>query len=140
MTRPSGTFIWRAATVCTQSSAPGAAVRLPLLARMDDPVRLVEALGRAALYVLRRALLRVEARDVGGLEVDLRLAVHHPLGDRLADSRALLHPDGRRRPEPLDLGRLAEERQPIGRQREEAVDRVLDPYRLVAEDLRNELE
>src|SRR5436853_272117 len=52
-----------------------AAIRLPLLARMDDPVRLVEALARAALHLLRRALLRVEARDVGGLEVDLRLTV-----------------------------------------------------------------
>ena len=88
----------------------------------------------------RRALLVVEARDVGRLQVDLRLAVHHPLGHRLADARPLLHPDGGRRPQALHLGRLAEQRQAVRRQRQQAVDRVLDADRLVAEHLRDELE
>ena len=116
------------------------AVRLPLLRRVDDAVRLVEALGRARLHVPLRLLVLVEARDVGRLQVDLRLAVRHPLRDRLADARAFLHPDRGRRPEALHLGRLAEQRQPVGGQREEAVDRVLDPDRLVVQHLRDQLE
>src|SRR5581483_7925744 len=85
------------------------AVRLPLLGRMDDPVRLVEALRGAPLDVLGRALLGIEAGDVGRLQVDLGLAVHHPLGHRLADAWAFLDPHGGGRPQPLYLGRLAEE-------------------------------
>src|SRR5205823_10182099 len=63
-----------------------AAARLPLLARMDDPVRLVEPLGRAPLDVRGRALLVVEARDVRRLQVDLRLAARQPLGDGATDT------------------------------------------------------
>ena len=117
-----------------------AAVRLPLLGRVHDPVGLVEALGGARAHVRARLLALVEPRDVGRLQVDLRLAVRHPLGDRLADARAFLHPDGGRRPEPLHLGRLAEQRQPVGRQRQQPVDRVLDPDRLVVQHLGNQLE
>ena len=70
------------------------AVRAPLLERVDDPVRLVEALGRAGLHVRRCLLVLPEARSVGGVKVDVRLAVHHPLGERLADAGTFLHPDG----------------------------------------------
>src|SRR5207253_5700865 len=69
-----------------------ASVRLPLLARVDDPVGLVEALGRAALDVRGGALLGTEARDVRRREVDLRLAAHHPLRDRRAHAGGLLPP------------------------------------------------
>ena len=117
-----------------------AAVRRPLLARVDDAVGLVEALGGARLDVLDALLVLVEARDVGRLEVDLGLALDHPLGDRPADARPLLDPDRGGRPEPPDLGRLAEDRQAVGREREQAVDRVLDADRLVADDLRHQLE
>src|SRR4029077_8128921 len=48
-------------------------VRLPLLGRMDDPVGLVEALGRACPDVRTGLLVLVEAGDVRGLEVDVRL-------------------------------------------------------------------
>ena len=70
----------------------------------------------------------------------MRLAVHHPLGHRLADPRPFLHPHGRGRPEALDLGCLAEDRHPVGCQRDEAVDRVLHADRLVADDLRHQVE
>ena len=70
----------------------------------------------------------------------MRLAVHHPLRERLADARPLLHPHRGRRPEPLHLGRLAEDRHPVGRQRDEPVDRVLHADRLVADDLRHQVE
>ena len=116
------------------------AVRLPLLERVDDPVGLVEALGGARLHVRARLVVLVEARDVRGVEVDLGLAVHHPLRKRLADARALLHPDRRRRPEALHLGRLAEDRHPVGGEGEDPVDRVLDADALVADDLRHQLE
>ena len=75
------------------------AVGLPLLGGMDDPVHLVEALAGARPDVGARALLLVEARDVGGVQGDLGVAVDHQLGDRLADARALLDPDRRRRPQ-----------------------------------------
>jgi hypothetical protein len=107
---------------------------------VHDAVGLVEALGGTALHVLRRLLVLVEARDVGMRQVDLRLALDHPLGQRAAHARALLHPDRRGRPEALHLGRLAEDRQAVGRQRQQAVDRVLDAHRLVAQDLRHQLE
>ena len=74
------------------------------------------------------------------VRVDLGLAVRHPLGDRLGDARALLDPHRGARPEASHLGRLAEHRHPVGRQREQAVDRVLHADRLVADDLRHQLE
>jgi hypothetical protein len=43
--------------------------------------------------VLGRLLLLVEARYVGGLEVDLGLAARHPLSHGAADARAFLHPN-----------------------------------------------
>src|SRR6266849_3003590 len=89
---------------------PHVAVRGPLLGRVDDAVGLVEALGRPRANVGARLLVLVEARRVRGVHVDLRLAVHHPLGQRLAGARAFLHPDGRRRPEAADVRRLAKDR------------------------------
>ena len=75
------------------------AVGRPLLARVDDAVGLVEALGRSRAHVRARLLMLVEAGGVGGVDVDLRLAVHHPLGQRLAGARSFLDPDRRRRPQ-----------------------------------------
>ena len=48
------------------------------------------------------------------VQVDLGVAVGHPLGHRATDARALLHPDGGGRPETLHLGRLAEDRHAVG--------------------------
>ena len=70
------------------------AVRPPLLARVDDAVGLVEPLGRARPDVGAGLLVIPEPRDVGRVQVDLGLAVGHPLGDGRADARPLLHPDG----------------------------------------------
>ncbi len=117
-----------------------APVGSPLLGRVDDPVRLRERLEGARLDVRAGLLVRVEAADVRGVEIDVRLAVHHPLGHRLADPRPFLDPDGRGRPETLDLGGLAEDRHPVGCQRDEAVDRVLHADGLVADDLRHQVE
>ena len=41
---------------------------------------------------------------------------------------------------PFDLGRLAQDRHPVRRERQQAVDRVADADPLVAEDVRDELE
>ena len=71
---------------------PDPALARPLLGRMDDPVRLRERLEGACLDVRARLLMGVEAADVGRVQVDVRLAVHHPLGDRLPDARALPSP------------------------------------------------
>ena len=60
--------------------------------------------------------------DVGLAQVHCRLAVHHPLGDGLADTAAMGYPHAFRRPEPLDLGRLAEDGHPVRREDEHAVD------------------
>ena len=106
---------------------------------MDDPVRPVVALGRARIDVALRALVRVEARDVGGVEVRLRRPLDGPFGDGLGDSRCLLDPDRSDRPEALDLG-LAQERHAVGRQRQEPVDRVPDAGAFDGQDLRKELE
>ena len=76
---------------------PLVAVGLVLLGRVDDPVGLDERLGGAQPGVLAAHLVRVEARDVAVVDVDLAVPVGHPLGDRAADARALLDPDRRRR-------------------------------------------
>ena len=117
-----------------------AAVGRPLLRRVDDAVGLVEALRRAVPDVLGGGLLGVEARDVGGVQVDLGLAEDHPLRHGASDARALLDPDRRGGPQALDLGRLAEDRHAVGGEGEQAVDCVLLLRTLVADDLRHELE
>ena len=102
------------------------AVRGPLLHRVHDAVGLVEPLRRASRDVGPRPLVRVEPRDVGAVRIDLGLAVGHPLGDRLRDPGRLLDPDRGGRPQPADLGRLAEDRRAVGRERQQSVDRVPD--------------
>ena len=73
-------------------------------AGVDDPVGLDERLGGAQPGVLAARLVRVEPGDVAVADVDLGVAVGHPLGDRAADAGALLDPDRGGRPEALDLG------------------------------------
>jgi hypothetical protein len=107
---------------------------------VHDAVGLVEALGGAVLDVLPGLLVVVEAGDVRRLQVDLGLAEHHPLRDCLADSGPFLDPDGGDRPEVLDLGCLAEQRQAVRGERQQPVDGVLLTDRLVADDLRHQLE
>ena len=116
------------------------AVGQVLLGRVDDAVGLGERLERAGLRVLAGLLVgwrRLMSRLVA---VDLGLAVDHPLGDGLADRGPFLDPDRGGGPEALDLGRLAQERHAVRRERDEAVDGVLLADLLVAEDLREELE
>ena len=123
-----------------ERSQPHVAIRGPLLARVDDPVHLVETLAGSGDDMGPRPLARVRAGDVGLEHVDLRLAVHDQLGEGLAGARPLLDPDRRRRPQALDLGGLAEQRHAVVGDRQDAVDRVLHPDGLVADDLGHELE
>ena len=116
------------------------AVRGPLLHRMDDAVGLVEALAAAGVDVALRLLVVVEPGDVRRVQVDLGGAVGHPFGDRLGDPGRLLDPDRGARPEALDLGRLAEDRHPVRRQGQHAIDGMADPDGLVSEDGRHQLE
>src|SRR5207244_6842180 len=51
---------------------PHPPVRFPLLARMDDAVGLVEALGAAPANVRLRLLMVVEARDIRAGRIDPR--------------------------------------------------------------------
>ena len=92
-----------------------------------------------AIDVALLALVRVEARDVGAVDVDLGGALDGPLGHGAADARSFLDPDGGHRPEVLHLGRLAQDRQPVRGQREQAVDRVADPGALDGQDLGDQL-
>ena len=119
---------------------PYAAVGLPLLGGVDDPVHLVEALAGAGKHMRAGLLRRVGARNVGLEDVDLRLAVDHQLGDGLAGARALLDPDRRGRPQAPDLRGLAQQRQAVVGHGQQAVDRVLHADGLVADDLRHQLE
>ena len=116
------------------------AVGRPLLGGVHDSVRLIEALRRAVLDVLGRGLPGVEAGDVGGVQIDLGLAEHHPLRHGASDTRTLLDPHGGGGPQALDLGRLAEDRHAVGGEGEQAVDGVLLLGVLIADDLGHELE
>ena len=64
----------------------------------------------------------------------------HPLRDGPPDAGALLDPHRGRRPQALDLGRLAEQRRAVRGQREQAVDRVADLGPVGAERVRHQLE
>ena len=118
---------------------PNVAVRTPLLARMNDPVGLVEALGRPGPHVRGALLVVVEPRDVGGLKVDLGLALHHPLRHRPAMPGPSFTHTAAADQSPPTSRRLAQDGQAVGRD-QQAVDGVLDAHRLVAHDLRHQLE
>jgi hypothetical protein len=63
------------------------------------------------------ALVRVEAGNIGAVQVDLRGPIGHPLGNRAGDSRRFLDPERGHRPDALDL-RLTEQGHPVGSQRD----------------------
>ena len=107
---------------------------------MNDAVGLVEALRGARNDVLARLVVLVEARNVAGVQVDLALAEHHPLGDGLAGARTFLDPHRCHRPEAPHLRSLAENRHAVGGQRQQTVDGVLLADGLVANDLGHELK
>ena len=107
---------------------------------MHDAVGLVEALRCAVLDVLGRGLLGIEARDIGGVDIDLGLAEDHPLGDGASDAGTFLDPDRGCGPQALDLRRLAQDRHAVGCEGEDAVDRVLLADRLIANDVGHELQ
>ena len=86
----------------------------------------------------RRIWCGVEAGDVAVVDVDLGVAVGHPLGDRAADARALLDPDRGRGPQALDLA-LAQDRVAVAGQRQQAVDGVAHLRALGAEQLGHQL-
>ena len=117
---------------------PLVAVRLVLLGRVDDAVGLDERLGGAQPGVLATLLVLVEPGDVAVADVDLAVAVGHPLGHRAADARPLLDPDRGGGPETLDVA-LAQDRQAVAGQREQPVDGVAHLGALGAEQLGHQL-
>ena len=110
-------------------------------AGVDDAVGLVERLARARADVRARLLVR---RGSGAMSEQCRSISDSPCtihsATRLADAGALLDPDRSRRPEALDVGRLAEDRHAVRRQGDESVDGVLHADVLVADDLGHQLE
>ena len=74
-----------------------------LLGGVNDVVDLAVLLGTALGDVRVGKLVGMEPADVGLSQVHCRLAVHHPLGDGLADTAAMGYPDAFRRPESLYL-------------------------------------
>jgi hypothetical protein len=108
-------------------SKPDVAVGGPLLARVDDAVGLVEALGGTRAHVRACRLVFVKASDVRGVKVDLRLPMHHPFSERLARARALLDPHRGRRPQPFHVRRLAQYGHAVRGERQDAIDRVFHP-------------
>ena len=117
---------------------PLVAVGLVLLGRVDDAVGLDERLGGAQPGVLAPLLVGVEAGDVAVVQVDLGVAVGHPLRDGPSDAGALLDPHGGGGPEPADLA-LAQDRVAVAGQREQAVDGVAHLRALGAEELGHQL-
>ncbi len=99
----------------------------PLLTRVDDAVGLVEVLVASGVDVPLGLLVWVEAADVAAVRVaHVRVAVGHPLGDELGDAGAFLDPHRSGAPQVSHLDRLAEHRVGVGREAEQAVDRVAD--------------
>ena len=117
---------------------PLVAVRLVLLGGVDDPVGLDERLGRAQSGVLAALLVLVEPGDVAVGDVDLAVALGHPLGHRAADARTFLDPDRGRGPESLDLA-LAEDRGAVAGERQQPVDRVAHLGAVGAEQVGHQL-
>ena len=71
------------------------------------------------------ARVAVEPGDVRVVRVDLGRPVGHPLRDHAPHTGTLFDPDRGRRPEVADLGGFAEQREAVGGQRQQPVDRVL---------------
>ena len=69
----------------------------------------------------------LEPVEVAFVEIGRRAAVDQPLGHGPADAQRMRHPDRLGQPEPADVARLAHEREAVGREREDAVDRAVDP-------------
>ena len=89
--------------------------------------------------MLAGLVVLVEAGHVGSMQINLRLAENHPLGDGLTNARTFLDPHGCGRPQTLDLGGLTENRCAIGGQGQQSVARVLLADGLIADDVRHEL-
>ena len=126
--RPSST--WRA---CIGASRWLRSTR-PLLAGVHDAVGLVERLAGARLRRARGCAgagrsgrCRSADRSISGSPSVIHSATARPTPGPLLD------PDRRGRPQPLDLGGLAEDRRAVGGQREQPVDRVPDLRALGAE-------
>ena len=99
---------------------------LALVPRVADVVVGLVHLGGAHERVGRGAVLAAEAPDVHVPKVDLRLAVHDPLGHHLADAaraRQAVRAKAGGHEEPAHLG-LAEAELAVGRERLRAVDQL----------------
>ena len=97
------------------------------LERVQDVVDLDEVLAVAGQDVLRGQLVRLEAVEVALVQVEGRAeTVDEPLGHRPADARRVGDPHRFGDPEALDVRGLAQQREVVGGEGEQAVDALLD--------------
>src|SRR5205823_13419956 len=96
-----------------EGADPNSPIRVPLLARMDDAVRLVESLGGAPADVGPGFLMVIEAGNVRSRGIDFGDAGGDPLGNAASNAGRFLDPDRRDRPQPLHFRRLPEQRKTV---------------------------
>ncbi len=99
--------------------------RLHRLQRMDDVVDLDEVLPAALLDERGRELGLLEPVELAFVQVDPGVPVHQHLGQRPRHPGRVRHPDGLGQPEPVEVRRLADQREAVGGEGEDAVDAVL---------------
>ena len=101
--------------------------------------RVVDFLRRLAAAALDEFFLHlvwIEARIVDLRVIDLGAAVRHPVGDKLAEARTVLDPDGDSVPQPPHLLALADRRTAVRRHLQQAVERTPLVITDLAEDRR----
>ncbi len=102
---------------------PGDAQRLE---RVDQVVDLVVVAGPAGAHVRARGLDGLEAIEVQLVGVEAGVAVGDPVGHDPTDAAAVGQPHRLGDPGAAHRARLAHDREAVGREREHAVERVVD--------------
>ena len=96
------------------------------LVGVDDVVDLDEGLRAGLLDELRAAGHILEAVQIALVDIDRRCPVDDPLGRCLGDARGMRHPDRFGNPEAAQVAMLTHDREAVGGEREDAVERLLD--------------
>ena len=93
-----------------------------LLSGVDDVIHLTVLLGGASADVGAAVRVGVEAHYVTLMQVGSRFAIHDPLRNSLTDAAGVRYPYGLGGPESANVGRLAEYRESVVGEGEEAVE------------------
>ena len=96
------------------------------LERVDQVVDLVVVAGAARAHIRARVLDRLEAVDVHLVDVEAGVAVGDPVGHHPPDATTVGDPDGLGDPGAADPRRRSHDREPVRREREHPVERVVE--------------